>query len=289
MAYVLSGLGAWDESVPHERRAEDALEALRAVTAYLREDHRAPIRDGAGQSISLAQLLTEANGEARSWGDQARLATALADWVEATRERDLEHARQMYEMLTGPRYEQEMLIAESLGGATDEQRRCDAEERRRLRDYLFDDGSWREAGAAWARDFGQPPLQEVVDELILRHPGSYCPELRLGAEEWLSRSDVRLDHYEARPTADGFWGVWSKEKGQFQHTYVFEGIARAHAEAFNSGRPWTDKDFGREMQVAVDRIIRRSERVRWARASSPSPPSPPQQTRPGSTRGGRSE
>lgn len=303
MAYLLSGLGAWNEQAPRERRATNALEALRAAVAYLREDHRAQISDEDGRPVSLGQVLAMARDQAGALAAGRRLTTALADYVEAVRDRDVERVRGRYELLTGPGYEREMLMAESTDASTAEQRRHDAEERHRLRDYLHDDGSWREVGVAWARDFGQPPPPNVVEEVLRRHPDARCDDLRLGAEEWLNRTEMRPESYQALPTADGFWGVWSKDAGEFERTYVFESIAQAHVDALNAQRPWSDRDFKREMQVAVDLIARRSERHeqsdsavqrlrtqrraarrRWARASTSSPPPPSSVNQRGSVR-----
>jgi hypothetical protein len=284
VGYLLSGLGAWDQQVPHERHAANALDALRAATAYLREDHPAQVHDDVGRPVSLARLRAAAAREAGDQETRRELTTVLADYAEAERDRDLERARAMYALLTGPRYEEEMSIADSLGSSTDEQRRRDADERHRLRDYLFDDGSWRDAGAAWARDFGAPPSREVVAELARRHPDSHCEEFRLGADEWLTRSDALPDRYHARQTPDGFWGIWNVEQRRFVRTYAFENIARSHTDALNGGRHWTEQDFGRQMQVAVELMLRRSERARWAGGSTASAPADPAHGPSGRTR-----
>ncbi len=132
MAYVLSGAGASSDGDLDDRRADSALAALRAYVGYLCQDHVAPIQDEAGQPVTLPRLLAEAEGEASAPDAQQQLAGVLADYTDT--------------------------ILWPWDDAAP---------------YAYPpDIYWRQAGQAWARDFGQEPPQRVLDELGDRHRGA---------------------------------------------------------------------------------------------------------------------
>ncbi len=115
MAYVLSGAGASSDGDLDDRRADSALAVLRAYVGYLCQDHVAPIQDEAGQPVTLPRLLAEAEGEASAPDAQQQLAGVLADYTDT--------------------------ILWPWDDAAP---------------YAYPpDIYWRQAGQAWARDFGQ--------------------------------------------------------------------------------------------------------------------------------------
>lgn len=276
MAYVLDGSWAWNAAAPVERRAETALEALEAFIAYLREDHRALIQDEAGRMMLPAELLREALQDT----PEARLVAVLADYASTLRDREVDWLLGRFTILASSEYEAGLKDVEAHGTPTADRRRADADELERLDGVLFNQRSyWRLAGAAWVRDFHELPPAEVVTELRRRHPRTDVNELRNGAEEQLRRYGGRPPRYQALPSPDGRWGVWDNEACRFARRWVHEGVARAHADALDDGRPWTEKDYGRELDLAVQLSLRRRQgRMRWAqrwRPTSPAPPSPP--------------
>ncbi len=136
------------------------------------------------------------------------------------------------------------------------------------------DHYWREAGRAWARDFERPIPQALLDELDRRYTLPRLDELRAGVNERLPR------HVALPTTRPGRWGVWDNPVAEFRNLYVDHDVARAHADALNVGRPWSQEEHleatGAESDGEPDR---RAARARWAQnVSQPPPASPPQST-----------
>jgi hypothetical protein len=237
MGYLVSGEGA--AFGPAERRTDTALAALRAVVAYLRVDHVAPVRDDADQRVSLPGLLAEALWEAEGPTAERQLISVLADYVET-----------------------------SLRPWADTVPYEDPPET-----------YWRHAGWSWASGFKRTPLKLLLDELARRYSCPRIDELWHGVNE-------RLPRYLALPTScRGQWGVWDGQTDEFRHLHFFEGVAVAHAEALNAGRPWTDEDQHRARRAADSlEFHRRTARARQASTGAASPPAPTPASRPRSGR-----
>lgn len=277
MGYVLNGAWAWLDGAPAERRVDTAVEAIGAYAAYLREDHCAPIQNDRSEPVSPAQLLAEARAQATDSEPRRRLTDVLADYAAALRVREMDMVLGRYSVLTSRNYENDLRQFEAQGGSAAWRRGVDAEERARLRDiFLGDRPSWHLAGAAWVRDLHVSPPDDVIAELQARNPHSRAAELRTGAEDELRRHGGRPPRYQVFPSPDGAYGVWDSHTVRVERRWAFEGIARAHMEALNDGRPWTERHYGREMHLMAELSVRRSrERSRQGDGSEPPTPIPP--------------
>jgi len=277
MGYVLNGAFAWLDGTPIERRAETALDAIGAFAAYLREDHNPPIQNDMGEPVSPAQLFAEAHVHATDDESRRRLTDVLADYAAAVRVREMDMALGRYSVLTSRNYENDLQQFEAGGGSAAWRRGVDAEERARLRDiFLGDRPSWHLAGAAWVRDLQVPPPEEVIAELQARNPYTRAGELRTGAEDELRRHGGRPPRYQVFPSPDGAYGVWDSQTVRVERRWAYEGIARAHMEALNDGRPWTERHYGRELHLMAELSVRRSRlRSRSREGSEPQTPIAP--------------
>jgi hypothetical protein len=262
MSYVLAGEGAWAPTAPAQRRADTALDALRAAAAYLRQDQSAPIRDDAGRAVALGAVLDEALLEAADSEASRQLAIALADYVDAALDRDLQWAAVEYAYLDGAARELELTYAVMQAQPTADLRRHDDAERARIHEILDGASTWARAGELWARDFGQPPPEVLLDELGRREAPARRDAFRRGAEAWLTKAGPPPGNYEAQRRADG-WGVWNNQAGALLQMYEDEGAARAHYDALTAGRSWTSRDWTRVVEVGATLAERRrQERLR---------------------------
>jgi hypothetical protein len=156
--------------VTHDGRSlpafDSALLALDTCIALRRQDHEnafsVHVEDEGGTSISFAQLLTDAQGEAAEEGEhrwQPRLDSVLADYVDVMRDVAASRAYETWTALTN---------GEEPSDAP-EIRRRDERDFHQARDVLFHRGDWREAGWAWGREFERAVPQPVLNELERRH------------------------------------------------------------------------------------------------------------------------
>ena len=277
MSYILTCASILNDMAPAVRRADTPLDALRAFVAYMREDHVAPIQNDQGELIPPARLLKEAHAEAADAQSHRRLIAVMADYAEAAGLREMRSARERHGVLNSDEYEADLRLYEEQSGPAIWRREIDAEDRVRLRDILDHRSSWHLAGAAWFRDFHTLPPAEVVTQLRTGRPRSKAHELRVGAEEELRRHGGRPPRYQVVSSPDGpVCSVVDSDTGRVERRWVNHQIAQAHADALNTGRPWSERNYGRELDLwARVRVERRPVHQRTASGSaSPQPASP---------------
>jgi hypothetical protein len=160
--------------VTHDGRSlppfDSAVLALDACIALRRQDHEnafsVHVADGGGTSISFAQLLTDAQGDAAEEGEhrwQPRLDSVLADYVDVMRDVAASGAYETWTTLTNGEEPSDV----------PEIRRRDEREFHQARDVLFHRGDWREAGRDWGREFERAVPQPVLHELERRHGSGF--------------------------------------------------------------------------------------------------------------------
>lgn len=273
MSYVLTCTSILNDGAPAARHVDTALDALGAFVAYLREDHVAPIQNDRGEVIPPARLLEMAHAETADPESHRRLIAVMADYAEAAGHREMQSVRERHRVLNSDEYEADLRMFEAQSGPAVWRRESDAEERVRLQEILDNRSSWRLAGAAWFPDFHTLPPAEVVTELRTGRLRSLAHELRLGAEEELRRLGDRPPRYQVVPSPDGpTRSVVDSDTGRVERRWVVHQITQAHADALNTGNPWSDRNYGRELDLwSRLRVARR----RAHRRSAPGSASPP--------------
>lgn len=264
MSYVLTCATVFTDGAPAERRADTALDALRAFVAYLHEDHVAPILSESGELISPARLLEEARTQAADPESRRQLTGVLADYAETAWLREVLWATSRYVVLNSDEYKADLRTFEAQSGPGVWRRETDAEERSRLRDLLEIRSTWHLAGAVWFRNFHVLPPAEVVIEVRARLTRPLADQFRLGANDERRRNGGRPPRYQVVPSPDAVsYSVVDGETHRVARRWSLYPIARAHADALNAGRPWDDRNDGRELDLwARARVERRPPRRR---------------------------